>query len=84
VALDTLNEHDRRILDLEAQRWDTAGGKEQAIRDRLGMSPVRFYQRLNQLLDTEQALAVDPLMVNRLRRIRASRAERHRLVATIR
>lgn len=74
MALDTLTDRDSAILELEAQRFDTAGGKEQAIRDRLGITPVRYYQRLNQLLDTEAALAAQPVMVNRLRRIRSLRS----------
>ena len=41
-----------------------------AIRERLGMTPTRFYQRLNHLLDREDALAHDPILVHRLRRIR--------------
>jgi hypothetical protein len=73
MALATLSDQDRGILGLEAQRWDTVGGKEQAIRDRLGMSPIRYYQRLCRLIDTEAALSQDPLTVNRLQRIRDSR-----------
>lgn len=72
--MDTMTERDLAILDLEASRWDTAGGKEQAIRDQLATTPVRYYQRLNQLLELESALALHPLMVNRLRRIRSQRS----------
>lgn len=64
-----LSDTDRAILDLEGQWWATAGAKEDAIR-MLGISPVRFYQRLNQLLDSEPALTYDPVLVHRLRRIR--------------
>lgn len=67
---DMLTDQQQQILDFEAQWWATAGGKEDAIRDQLAMTPVRYYQQLNQLLDTEAALAHDPVLVNRLRRIR--------------
>jgi multiple sugar transport system substrate-binding protein len=38
-----------------------------------GISPTRYYQLLNALLDDEGALARDPVTVNRLRRIRDAR-----------
>jgi hypothetical protein len=37
------------------------------------MSATRYYQVLNALVDTPEALAADPLLVKRLRRLRASR-----------
>ncbi|ORA02157.1 hypothetical protein BST17_24935 [Mycolicibacterium bacteremicum] len=59
---------DRQILDLEALFWRTPGAKEDAIRG-LGLDPVRYYQRLSQLLESETALSYNPVVVNRLRRI---------------
>jgi hypothetical protein len=73
--MDTLTDHDAAILDLEAQWWATAGGKERVIREQLGMTPVRYYQRLNQLLATEKALAYAAVTVNRMRRIADSRSQ---------
>ena len=49
------------------------GAKEQAIRDKFAMSATRYYQVLNALIDQPEALAHDPLLVKRLRRLRASR-----------
>jgi hypothetical protein len=37
------------------------------------MSATRYYQILNILIDTPEALAFDPMLVKRLRRMRASR-----------
>jgi hypothetical protein len=37
------------------------------------MSATRYYQVLNALIDREAALAHDPLLVKRLRRLRMSR-----------
>lgn len=68
-----LTDTERTILDIEALHWQVIGAKEQAIKDRLGMSPTRYYQKLNALLETERALAADPLLVNRLRRLRDHR-----------
>ncbi|MFD9910326.1 DUF3263 domain-containing protein [Streptomyces sp. NPDC059063] len=67
----------RAVLALERRSWRGPGAKERAIREELGLAPVRYYQILNALLDDERALAHDPVTVNRLRRIReARRAER--------
>lgn len=68
-----LEERDQRILDLERHWWKYAGAKEQAIKDQFDMSPTRYYQVLNRLIDTEAALAHDPLLVKRLRRQRSAR-----------
>lgn len=64
---------EREILAFERQWWKYAGAKEQAIRELFDMSATRYYQVLNALLDRPEALAADPLLVKRLRRVRASR-----------
>ena len=68
-----LSERDQQILGLERQWWKYAGAKEQAIRELFDMSATRYYQVLNALIDTPAALAFDPMLVKRLRRMRASR-----------
>jgi hypothetical protein len=57
----------------ERQWWRHAGAKEQAIRDLFGISPTRYYQSLNALLDHPAALSHEPALVKRLRRLRATR-----------
>ncbi|MCW2509074.1 MAG: uncharacterized protein JWP68_2222 [Modestobacter sp.] len=69
----TLPAREREMLAFERQWWRYAGAKEAAIRDRFGMSATRYYQVLNALVDRPEALAVDPLLVRRLRRMRAAR-----------
>ena len=64
---------DREILSFERQWWKYAGAKEQAIRELFDMSATRYYQVLNALIDTQEALEADPMLVKRLRRLRASR-----------
>jgi len=71
---DGLSERERAILVFERQSWRHAGAKEQAIRDRFELSATRYYQLLNALLDNPAALAHDPVLVGRLRRLRGSRA----------
>jgi Protein of unknown function (DUF3263) len=68
-----LSERDLRILGFERQWWKYAGAKEQAVRDLFDMSATRYYQVLNALIDRPEALAADPMLVKRLRRLRASR-----------
>ncbi|NLG20821.1 MAG: DUF3263 domain-containing protein [Actinomycetales bacterium] len=68
-----LTERDRQIIDFERQWWKYPGAKEQAIKDLFDMSATRYYQLLNQLIDSEDALEHDPMLVKRLRRMRAAR-----------
>ncbi|MEU6314669.1 DUF3263 domain-containing protein [Streptomyces sp. NPDC047014] len=65
------------VLAYEARTWPGPGAKERAIREGLGMTPVRYYQLLNALINDPRALEHAPGTVNRLRRIReAQRARR--------
>ncbi|MEI5008192.1 DUF3263 domain-containing protein [Streptomyces sp. PmtA] len=74
---DELSVRDRAVLAFERASWSGPGAKERAIREDLGISPTRYYQLLNALLDDPRALAHDPVTVNRLRRVReAQRARR--------
>ncbi len=68
-----LSERDAEILAFERQWWKYAGAKEQAVREKFQMSATRYYQVLNALIDKPEALAVDPLLVKRLRRLRETR-----------
>ncbi|MFJ2094609.1 DUF3263 domain-containing protein [Streptomyces sp. NPDC087901] len=71
-----LSDRDRAVLAVERQSWAGPGAKERAIRERLGISPTRYYQLLNALLDDRRALEADPVTVNRLRRVREARRGR--------
>lgn len=72
-AAETLSGRDQDILSFERSWWEFAGAKEQAIREKFDMSATRYYQVLNVLIDREAALAYDPLLVKRLRRLRMAR-----------
>ncbi|MEW2579828.1 DUF3263 domain-containing protein [Streptomyces syringium] len=71
-----LSDRDRALLALERRAWPGPGAKERAVRERLGITPTRYYQLLNALLDDPRALAHDPVTVNRLRRVRDARRGR--------
>lgn len=68
-----LTDRDREILAFERQWWKYPGSKETAVRELFGLSPTRYYQVLNALIDHPAALAADPMLVKRLRRARAGR-----------
>src|ERR1700690_389095 len=70
----TRREHD--ILAFERQWWKYAGVKEEAVKELFSMSATRYYQVLNALVDRPEALAADPMLGKRLRRLRASRQKR--------
>lgn len=63
----------RRMLDFEA-RWTSHGGaKARAIRAEFGWSTTRYYQVLDGLLETREAVRHDPMLVRRLLRLREAR-----------
>ncbi|WP_436700997.1 DUF3263 domain-containing protein [Nocardioides sp. BYT-33-1] len=68
-----LTDTETAILTFERQWWKYAGAKESAVRERFGMSATRYYQVLNALIDRPEALAADPMLVRRLRRLRSQR-----------
>lgn len=77
-----LPRRERDVLAFERQWWRHAGAKEAAIKDRFGLSATRYYQVLNGVIDRPEALEVDPLLVRRLRRMRATR-QRQRAARTL-
>lgn len=72
---DQLTDLDLQTLDLERHWWKYTGAKEQTIRERFDESSTRYYMRLNALIDRPAALTHDPLLVRRLRRLRAARQQ---------
>jgi hypothetical protein len=68
-----LSPRDADILEFERQCWKHAGAKEEAIRERFGLSAARYYQILNAVLELPAAIVSDPMLVKRLRRVRDSR-----------
>lgn len=78
-AIETeMSDLQKQVLELESQEWATPGQKNRFMRRELGLTPTRYYQELNQLLDDSRAEAHNPLLVRRLRRERDRRVERWR------
>ncbi|ASD22987.1 DUF3263 domain-containing protein [Cryobacterium sp. TMN-39-2] len=70
-----LSPRDENLLAFERRLWSHPGAKEQAIRSEFGLSAARYYQLLGALLDSPLALAHDPMLVNRLQRMRDARSQ---------
>lgn len=71
-----LSSRDRQLLDFERESWKLTVSKERAIRERFGFSPARYRQLLNRAIDLPEALAYDPMLIRRLRRVREARRRR--------
>ena len=71
-----LSDLQMRVLAFERSWWRQPGAKEREILEELGMPATRYYQLLNELIDTQEALRFDPTLVKRLR---AQRARRQRI-----
>lgn len=71
-----LDDLELAVLDLERRTYRHQGAKEQAVRDELDLSATRYYQVLNALLDDPAALAREPVLVGRARRLREERLAR--------
>jgi len=68
-----LDQRSRQVLDFEREAWKLTVTKERAIRERFGFSPSRYHQILHRIMDRPEAIAYDPMLVRRLRRVREVR-----------
>ena len=70
-----LSPQDVLILEFERAWWSHDQPKHEAIADRFSLTSAEYYERLNELIDADDALAHDPLVVRRLRRMRDRRRQ---------
>jgi uncharacterized protein DUF3263 len=63
----------RELLDFERSRPRGGRSKAREIRERWGLTPTRYHQLLVRAVDSPDALAYDPVLVRRLRRLRDAR-----------
>ena len=73
-----LTEAEKDVFAFERSWWEHRASKDAAIRSRFGTEAAAYYRALNAVLDRPEALAHDPLLVRRLRRLRAARLARRR------
>lgn len=72
---------DHMTLQLAAAQYRYPAVRETHAAEQLGYTPVRFWQRLNWLLDQPAALVAYPSDVRRLQRLRAARERQRRISA---
>lgn len=70
----SLSQHEMNLLDFERNWWESDLPKSDAIVDRFSLTAAEYYDQLHRLVDSEAALAHDPLLVRRLRRMRDRRS----------
>jgi hypothetical protein len=73
ITTGELSERERAILDFERHWWKHAGAKEVTIKELFDLTPTRYYELLNSVIDRPEALSADPMLVKRLRRMRDAR-----------
>ena len=70
-----LTELELKVLEFEQKWWSYAGTKESSIRELFDLTPARYAELLNSLIDRQEALAASPMLIKRLRRMREARIE---------
>ncbi|MDP7065994.1 MAG: DUF3263 domain-containing protein [Acidimicrobiales bacterium] len=72
-----LSQRDLDILEFEQSWWESEIPKDQAVRERFQLTESEYAVALEQLIASEEALSVEPLLVRRLRRMRDRRRQEH-------
>ncbi|KRE79961.1 DUF3263 domain-containing protein [Arthrobacter sp. Soil763] len=57
---------EQAILQLTGQHFKYAGSLEEQAKERFGLSPTRYWQEVNRLIQTPAAHQHDPALANRL------------------
>lgn len=57
------------MFEFERQWWVYAGDKATAVRARFGIALDAYHRALDQVIATDTAMAHDPMLVKRLRRL---------------
>ena len=68
-----LTERERAMLAFERRWWRYGATRASAARQRFGLGPGEYSRIITTLVDRPAALAHDPVLVRRLRRMRDSR-----------
>ena len=65
-----LTERQKSIIEFERTAWQTGISKEKAIRQIFTISPSRYYQIRDELIDLPEAMKFDPMVIRRLQKQR--------------
>ena len=63
-------------IDLATDFYRQPGHRENAIRTRYRVDPIRFWQHVNRLITDAEVIAARPIQCRRLRALRATRIRR--------
>ena len=61
------------LIEFERTWWADDQPKDAAIAEQFSLTTAEYYEQLHALIDSDDALAHDPLVVRRLRRMRDRR-----------
>jgi hypothetical protein len=76
-----LTDTQKAMLDVAAQTYKYAGSVDVIAKERFGLSPTRFWQEINRLIQTEAAVAYRPEAVRRLHQRRRPQVRLQRTLA---
>jgi hypothetical protein len=68
-----LTDTQKAMLDLAGQSFKYAGSLEDQAKQQFGLTPTRYWQEVNRLIQTQHALAYRPALVQRLSQRRQPR-----------
>ncbi|MEG3586874.1 MAG: DUF3263 domain-containing protein [Actinomycetota bacterium] len=68
-----LTERQISIIEFERTSWQTEISKQKAIRKLFTISPSRYYQIRDELIDLPEAMKFDPMVIRRLQKQRKAR-----------
>lgn len=67
-----LTDQQKAMIDLAGEHFKHAGSLDSAAMERFGMTPTRYWQEVNRLIQTEAAVAYRPSTVAQLKTRRRS------------
>ena len=72
-----LSQRDLDILEFEQSWWELETPKDQGVREKFQLTEPEYAAALDRLIASDEALAAEPLLVRRLRRMRDRRRQEH-------
>jgi hypothetical protein len=73
-----MDEHASLLLDIATRLYLVEGSRDKAFREEADVTPIRAWQQVVALIQTEEALRVEPERVLRLRRLLEHRLQQRR------
>ena len=70
-----IDELEEKVLRIEKEWWKIASSRDRAIREVLGFTSTKYYLLLSSLLDRERFWKKDPVLVDRLLRLREAKLQ---------